>query len=80
MCSSDLSEAENEMTEQFGVQRIEDVVRAHATEPAADILEALVEAVRQWTGERGPNDDLTLLVLRSTGTAPAMPTDAEAAV
>ena len=80
MYTDGVSEAEDEMAEQFGVQRIEDVVRAHATESAADILEALVEAVRQWTGERGPSDDLTLLVLRATGTAPAMPTDAEASV
>ena len=62
-----VSEAENEMSEQWGVPRLVALVREHAHEPSADILEAVVEAVRLWTGERGPSDDLTLMVLRATG-------------
>lgn len=69
MYTDGVSEAENEMNELWGVQRLEDLVRAHAHESAADILEAVVEAVRQWTGERGPTDDLTLMVLRANDPA-----------
>jgi sigma-B regulation protein RsbU (phosphoserine phosphatase) len=59
-----VSEAENETGEQYGEQRIEEFVRRHAESPAATILAALVEDVRAWAGERGPSDDLTLLIAR----------------
>ncbi len=62
-----VSEAENAAGEPFGDERIERTVRAHADEPAATILRELVAAVREWAGERGPTDDLTLLVARKAG-------------
>jgi serine phosphatase RsbU (regulator of sigma subunit) len=65
MYTDGVSESENEMGEQWGVQRLEDLVRAHARESAASILEAVTQAVLAWAGERGPSDDLTLLVLRA---------------
>ncbi len=65
-----VSEGENELGEQFGEERIERVARAHAAEPAGRILEAIVGAVVEWTGERGPTDDLTLIVVRKTGPTP----------
>ena len=36
---------------------------------AREILAGLGEAVREWTGERCPTDDLTLLVLKVNDTA-----------
>jgi hypothetical protein len=30
-------------------------------------VDGLVRAVVDWTGERGPNDDLTLVVLKTLG-------------
>ena len=65
-----VSEAENEAGEQFGEERLEQVARAHAHEPAAALLAAIVDAVVVWTGERGPTDDLTLIVVRKTGPTP----------
>lgn len=59
-----VSEAEDAVNAQFGTERLEQVVRAHRGEPAARIVDAVVQAVEQWAGERGPSDDLTLLVLR----------------
>ena len=63
-----VSEAEDETGRQFGDERIEAEVREHLEESAADILKHIVDAVQAWTGERGPADDLTLLVARKTGT------------
>jgi len=60
-----VSEAESAGGEQFGTQRLEDVVRANASRPAAQILEAIEQAVVAWAGERGPTDDLTLVVLKA---------------
>ncbi|MFN8587048.1 MAG: SpoIIE family protein phosphatase [Candidatus Eisenbacteria bacterium] len=65
-----VSEAENEDGEQFGEERLEQVARAHAAEPAARLLAAIVDAVVAWTGDRGPTDDLTLIVVRKTGPTP----------
>ena len=59
-----VSEAENDAKEQFGEARIEALMRAHAHETADEILKAIVDAVTTWAGERGPTDDLTLLVVR----------------
>jgi len=59
-----VSEAENAANEQFGTDRLEQVVRAARGESASHVVDAVVRAVEQWAGERGPSDDLTLLVLR----------------
>jgi len=60
-----VSEAESASGEQFGTRRLEDVMRANASRTAAQILEAIEQAVVAWAGERGPSDDLTLVVLKA---------------
>ena len=62
-----VSEAENATGEQFGEMRLEEVVRRNASRSAAEIRDAIVAAVTEWAGERGPTDDLTLLIARKTG-------------
>ncbi len=59
-----VSEAENESNEQFGTDRLEAVIRAHPSASAAELVSFVVQAVEDWAGERGPSDDLTLLVMR----------------
>jgi sigma-B regulation protein RsbU (phosphoserine phosphatase) len=59
-----ISEAESERGEHFGQQRIEQVVAAHVHRTAQEIMDALIASVREWAGDRGPSDDLTLVVLR----------------
>jgi sigma-B regulation protein RsbU (phosphoserine phosphatase) len=65
-----VSEAENEMGEQFGEERLEQVARANADLPAEEILRVIVSSVVSWTGDKGPSDDLTLIVVRKTGPTP----------
>jgi phosphoserine phosphatase RsbU/P len=64
MYTDGVSEAENETHEQFGEARLEEVLRRNASRTAAEIRQAVVDAVLEWAGERGPTDDLTLLVAR----------------
>jgi serine phosphatase RsbU (regulator of sigma subunit) len=64
MYTDGVSEAENAQGEQFGEARLEALVRGHSELPAAHLLEAIVQAVLTWAGERGPGDDLTLLVAK----------------
>ncbi len=63
-----LTEAENAAHEPFGTQRLVDVVAAHAERGAEEILAAIVEAVQDFMGEAPPFDDMTLVVVRYTGT------------
>jgi len=72
MYTDGVSEAENATGEQFGEGRLEEVVRRNASRSAAGIRDAIVAAVLEWAGERGPTDDLTLLVACKTGSAPGL--------
>ncbi len=64
MYTDGVSEAEDEHNEQFGPERIEQVVRANPGHTARELTQGIVAAVLDWAGEKGPGDDLTLLVVR----------------
>jgi sigma-B regulation protein RsbU (phosphoserine phosphatase) len=59
-----VTDALNELNEEFGLQRLCDVVRAHQTEPAADIIQAINESVDEFVGDTPQFDDFTLVVLK----------------
>jgi serine phosphatase RsbU (regulator of sigma subunit) len=65
MYTDGVSEAESPSHEQFGTQRIERCIARLADRSAQDVLDGIVAEVIDWSGERGPNDDLTLLVLKA---------------
>jgi sigma-B regulation protein RsbU (phosphoserine phosphatase) len=74
MYTDGVSEAESPDGEMFGRTRIEDTARRLAAHSSADVLRGIVDEVVAWTGEKGPADDLTLVVLRvrgAEGTTPA---------
>jgi serine phosphatase RsbU (regulator of sigma subunit) len=58
-------EAQNADFEQFGLERLADVVRANASKPVDAILERIFAAVRGWTAVQ--RDDMTSVVLRYEG-------------
>ncbi len=66
MYTDGVSEAESPSLEQFGTQRIERCIARLADRSAQEVLDGIVAEVIEWSGERGPNDDLTLLVLKAT--------------
>ena len=49
--------------EQFGIERLQDVLRAHAANGGEAVRQAAREAVRAWSGDGVPDDDETLLVI-----------------
>jgi sigma-B regulation protein RsbU (phosphoserine phosphatase) len=59
-----VTEAQNAAAEQYGVKRLEDLVREIATRPAVEIVDAIRTQVEAFTGEVHLNDDLTLVVAR----------------
>jgi len=59
-----VTEASNDVEDQYGVERLEALVRSHAGRPAADLVEAIRVEVEAFTGDRHLNDDLTVVVAR----------------
>lgn len=56
-------EAVNTKGEEFGIQRLERVLRAHVYKPADEILGAVVDAIAQFTGDQPQADDICLVAV-----------------
>ena len=54
----------NAQDEDFGEERLKNVVRAHRTNPATSIISELYSAVRQFAGTTPQLDDVTALVVK----------------
>jgi sigma-B regulation protein RsbU (phosphoserine phosphatase) len=65
MYTDGVSEAESPSGELFGRKRIEECLARLAGASSREIMEGVAQAVLDWAGERGPNDDLTLVVLKA---------------
>ena len=48
----------------FGIERLEAVARRHAGRSSAEVVDAVIEAVREFAAKAPQSDDITLLVLR----------------
>jgi sigma-B regulation protein RsbU (phosphoserine phosphatase) len=59
-----VTEPENEFGEMFGEDRLIDVVVKHASCESAEIMDAVMQSVRHWTGSPELQDDMTLLLAR----------------
>lgn len=59
-----ITEAENEADEQYGLERLCEVISRHWSQSAEAIKEAVVREVRQHIGQQTMYDDLTLVVLK----------------
>lgn len=59
-----VTEAMDAERRQFGEERLEALVRAHHAEPAAQLVERVLSAVREHAGSAPASDDVTVLVVR----------------
>ncbi|MEM7582234.1 MAG: GAF domain-containing SpoIIE family protein phosphatase [Acidobacteriota bacterium] len=57
-------EWENDREEQFGIPRLQELIRQHKDMPARELIATLHRAVVDFAGEVPQNDDLTALVVR----------------
>jgi len=65
MYTDGVVEARNQRDEEFGLKRLEDVVRASSDRRAHEIVQAITEAVDEHSSEvGGPEDDLTLSIIK----------------
>ena len=59
-----IQEAMSPTGEQFGTERLVEVVRAHRTRKAAQIVESLYRAVCEFSQREKPADDVTMIVIK----------------
>jgi len=65
VCYSDgVTEPENEYGEMFGEERLIELVAKNADRDEAQIIETVMESVREWTGVPELSDDMTVLLAR----------------
>lgn len=57
-----VTEPENAYGEQYGEERLLELLRKHRTKPAEEILSLIIDQVQQWTGSPELFDDMTLLL------------------
>ncbi|WP_038032156.1 PP2C family protein-serine/threonine phosphatase [Thermonema rossianum] len=62
--SDGITEARNEKGEEFGVERLMDLIRLHAAESAEQIMMEINRAVNHFLQNRPLRDDYTLLVIK----------------
>jgi phosphoserine phosphatase len=55
--------------EQFGLERLRDSLRRHAGKPASEIVESLAADIRAFAGAEPQQDDLTVVIIKRTGSA-----------
>ena len=65
-CTDGVSEAMNELGQEFTSARLLEVVGRSRELPAAKIVAAIFQAVGEWRGDAAPNDDMTAVVVRIT--------------
>ena len=54
----------NAAGEQFGVQRISEIIRGYAAAPPATLIEKLYQAVLKFVGDTPQSDDLTAVIVK----------------
>jgi serine phosphatase RsbU (regulator of sigma subunit) len=57
-------EATNDAGDNYGIERIEEVVRAHTSSRAYEICDAIVRDVQRFRGTAPQNDDVTVVVAK----------------
>jgi phosphoserine phosphatase RsbU/P len=62
--SDGVPEAENLANEEFGMERVIEVLRSHRDEPAAEIVDRMIGRIDAYVGSAPQFDDLTLMVLK----------------
>jgi phosphoserine phosphatase RsbU/P len=65
-CSDGVYDANNARGQEFGAERLLEIVRETRLLPAREIVGAIVTAVHEYRGDTAPNDDMTAVAVRIT--------------
>ena len=64
MMSDGLTELFNPEREQFGMKRIEDMLRNSEGLGVNDIINQIKQVIKRWTGENNAEDDISIMILK----------------
>jgi sigma-B regulation protein RsbU (phosphoserine phosphatase) len=62
--SDGVTDAQNEAEEEFGTERLVEVLKRHAGDAAADVVERVFEAIDAYAGNAPQFDDITMLAMK----------------
>jgi sigma-B regulation protein RsbU (phosphoserine phosphatase) len=62
--SDGVTDAQNEAEEEFGTERLVEVLKRHSGDPAADVVERVFEAIDAYAGNAPQFDDITMLAMK----------------
>jgi sigma-B regulation protein RsbU (phosphoserine phosphatase) len=71
LCSDGIFEAFDEAGQEFGSERVIDIIERHHTRPAKDIVNELFGAVQQFCGDAEQSDDRTVVVVKINQLGPS---------
>ena len=77
LCSDGIFEAFNEAGQEFGAQRVMDIVEQNYALPAKDIVNAMFSAVQIFCGDAEQSDDRTVVVVKINQLGPKTDTPSE---
>ena len=60
-----VTEAPGAHDEEFGESRLIELLKRHRTRPLDEIVAAVLDEIRQWSGTREAHDDITLVLARA---------------
>ncbi len=63
--SDGVTEAVNELQDQFGDKRLQDIIRLNRQAPAEQLLNKIYTAVMEFSGPARQNDDITLVIIKA---------------
>lgn len=65
--SDGVTEARDRRKAEWGAETLKKILSAHRAEPAGRILDQAVEELRQFMGKTEQHDDITLIIVKTTG-------------
>lgn len=65
--SDGITEAANPSGEEFGEERLAELLREKRGQPASDVVDDVIDAVADWTANAPAEDDMTVVIARRTG-------------
>ena len=69
--SDGVTEANNLNEDEFGIDRLQEVVQKHVNQSASRIRDRVESALSAFTGTAAPNDDITLVIVKKNEEAAA---------
>ncbi len=64
MCTDGVTESTNTAREMFGSECLHEIIQAHHSRSAAEIVDGIADAVRSFCGKQPQTDDITVTILK----------------